>query len=288
MDFFTSERMRRQDAGGAGGRGQAQGRAARPSGFMPVMSAMARPDVSLPPALGEDIALFHDLDGSLLELASRPEAVKVAPYLPVLLTALHRRLGGALAIVSGRQIQTLDRLLYPLRLAGAGLHGAELRRDLRGSIETTATAGSGDLPEALRRYFSDDPRIVIEDKGMAVAVHFRLAPERAAECEAVAAALASAMGLSATQGKMVIEVLPPEVNKGQAVQALMTLPPFAGRRPVFVGDDLTDENGILVAQAMGGYGIKVGAGPSVAHYRLGSVPEVHGWLAAGAGLRDFA
>jgi len=272
----SREQFRRQDAGPRDGRSAAQGRAARPVGAMP----------SAPPPLGDDVALFHDLDGSLLELAPRPDDVVVAPYLTGLLESLRSRFGGALAIVTGRQLQALDRLLHPLRLAGAGLHGAELRRE--GAIVETHSAPTDGLADALRRYFGDDPNILIEDKGIAVAVHYRQAPERAAECEAVASALASAMGLSATRGKMVIEVLPPQVNKGQAVQELMARPPFAGRRPVFVGDDLTDENGILVAQAMGGYGVKVGTGPSAARYRLGSVGAVHRWLAASAGLRDLA
>ena len=275
MMNFLSEQMRRQEAGPREGRRAAQGRAARPE-------AMAS---AAPPPLAQDIALFHDLDGSLLELALRPDEVVVAPHLPGLLETLQHRLGGALAIVTGRQIQTVDRLLFPLQLPAAGLHGAELRR-AGGSVETRPAATDG-LADALRRYFGEDPNILIEDKGMAVAVHYREAPERAAECEAVASALASAMGLAATKGKMVIEVLPPQANKGNAVQTLMELPPFAGRKPVFVGDDLTDENGILVAQAMGGYGVKVGTGPSAARYRLDSVGAVHRWLAAGAGLRKF-
>lgn len=272
---FLSEQMHRQDAGSREGRSAAQGRAPRPVGITPP-----------PPPLAADIALFHDLDGSLIELAARPDDVVVEAHLPDLLQALERRLGGALAIVTGRQLQTLDRLLHPLRLAAAGLHGAELRRPGM-AIETRPAATDG-LADALRRYFGDDPNILIEDKGVAVAVHYRQAPERAAECEAVASALASAMGLSATKGKMVIEVLPPQANKGHAVQTLMERAPFAGRKPVFVGDDLTDENGILVAQAMGGFGVKVGAGSSAARYRLDSVDAVHRWLAAGAGLRNPA
>ncbi len=276
MMNFLSEQRYRQDVGSREGRSAAQGRAARPE-------AMAS---TPPPPLAHDIALFHDLDGSLLDLAQRPDDVVVAPHLPKLLEALRQRLGGALAIVTGRQIQTVDRLLSPLQLPAAGLHGAELRR--AGAVTETRPAATDGLAEALRRYFGDDPNVLIEDKGMAVAVHYRLAPERAAECEAVASALASAMGLAATKGKMVIEVLPPQANKGNAVQTLMEQAPFAGRKPVFVGDDLTDENGILVAQAMGGYGVKVGAGPSAARYRLDSVDAVHRWLAAGAGLRNFA
>lgn len=280
------ESMRWQDAGMREGQ-VGQGRSTWPVHGESALQTTSRLDTP-PPPLSADVALFHDLDGSLLELAARPDDVVVAPYLPGMLDLLRQQLGGALAIVSGRQISMLDQLLHPLRLASAGLHGAELRRTLLGEIDAGAPDATGDLAEALRRYFGDDARIVVEDKGAAVALHYRLAPERAAECSAVASALAAAMGLAAAPGKMVIEVLPASVNKGMAVQALMAQAPFAGRRPVFVGDDLTDENGILVVQALGGYGVKVGAGPSSARYRLPGVAAVHRWLAAAAGLRNFS
>jgi len=234
-----------------------------------------------------EIALFHDLDGSLLELASAPERVIVPSYLPGLLDQLRATLGGALAIISGRPLATIDRLLAPLRLAGAGLHGAELRRDAGGAVLRDERQQPDGVAEALRHYFADDARVLVEDKGISVALHYRLAPERGAECDAVAAALASAMGLAVTQGKMVSEILPAAANKGLALQALMRVPPFAGRRPVFVGDDNTDEDGMAVAQALGGYGIKVGSGASAAQYRLDDVQDVHRWLAAGAQLRGW-
>lgn len=289
------EGNRRQDAGSQDGRSAAQGRAARPVGSPWTANRASdlawlratRPDMRPPPLNVDEVALFQDLDGSLLELAPTPGQVEVAAYLPGLLHRLNQALGGALAIVTGRPLSAIDRLLHPLLLAGAGLHGAELRRDPLGEVIVGGRIATAGAAEALRQYFAGDERVLIEDKGAAVALHFRLAPERAAECSAVVAALASAMGLAAQQGKMVIEALPPSVNKGQALQWLMALPPFAGRMPVFIGDDLTDENGILVAQAMGGYGIKVGGGPSAAHYHLDSVTEVHRWLAAGVALQDF-
>lgn len=241
-----------------------------------------------PPALqAAEIALFHDLDGSLLDLASTPDRVVVPSYLPGLLDQLRALLGGALAIVSGRPLATIDRLLAPLRLAGAGLHGAELRRDPGGAVLRDERQYPEGVAEALRHYFADDPRVLIEDKGISVALHYRLAPDRGAECDAVSAALASAMGLSVTQGKMVAEILPAAANKGLALQTLMRGPPFATRRPVFVGDDTTDEDGFAVARALGGYGVKVGAGASAAQYRLDDVQDVHRWLAAGARLRGW-
>lgn len=248
-------------------------------------AVMAWPDP--PPLRATEIALFHDVDGTLLELAPEPDQVCVASYLPGLLTQLREELGGALAVVTGRSLATIDRLLDPATLAGAGLHGAELRRRPGGDILRDDALAPQGVAEALRHYFADDPRILIEDKGLSVALHYRQAPERWAECEAVASALASAMGFGAAEGKLVMEILPAAANKGRAVRTLMESAPFAGRMPVFVGDDLTDENGILVVQAMGGYGIKVGAGPSAAKYRLRGIDEVHRWLAAGARLRDF-
>ncbi|HSW13376.1 MAG TPA: trehalose-phosphatase [Solimonas sp.] len=232
-----------------------------------------------------EIALFHDIDGSLLELAADPDQVIVAAYLPALLAELREALGGALAVVTGRPLSVIDQLLTPLRLAGAGLHGAELRSDPEGPILQGPYLDAGGVAEALRLYFAGDPRILVEDKGMAVALHYRHAPMRRAECEAVVGALASTLGLSVTLGKMVVEALPPAANKGQALQQLLRQPPFAGRMPVFVGDDVTDEDGIAVAQALGGYGVKVGPGPSAARYRLDTVRDVHRWLAAGAALQ---
>lgn len=234
----------------------------------------------IPPQLPlSDIALFHDIDGSLIEIAPSPDQVVVPEYLPRLLVHVREAVNGALAVVTGRSLEVIDRLLAPARLAGAGLHGVEIRRDAEGPILCECRRSPAGVLEGLRQYFAGDPRILIEDKGMTVALHYRAAPERAGECEAVASALASTMGYSVTPGKMVVEVLPPEANKGQAVRALMELPPFAGRRPVFIGDDRTDEDGILVAQAMGGFGVKVGEGATAAWFRLPSVGDVHRWLA---------
>jgi len=252
---------------------------------MNVAPELDLPWQSPPLALGDDVALFHDIDGSLIEIAPEPEQVVVARYLPELLGELRGVLKGALAVVTGRRLEVIDRLLQPIKLAGAGLHGAEIRREPDGAVVSQEMRAPLGMAESLARYFADDPRIYIEDKGMTVALHYRAAAERATECQAVASALASAMGFSVTTGKMVVEVLPPEANKGQALRMMMESPPFAGRKPVFVGDDKTDEDGILVAQAMGGYGVKVGEGPSAARYRLPSVTQVHRWLAQAARVR---
>lgn len=232
----------------------------------------------LPPLLLAHMALFHDLDGSLVELAETPDRIVVADDLPALLQAVHRMLGGALAIVSGRTLDSIDQLLAPLRLAGAGVHGAELRHSPDGVVLRGDAAPMRGIRRALQQRFADDSRIIVEDKGLSVALHYRQAPERMAECHAIAADLGLSNGLTLNIGKSVVEILPPGPNKGHATRALLQHPPFAGRLPVFVGDDETDEDGIALVQEIGGIGVKVGAGPSAADYRLPDVATVHRWL----------
>jgi len=234
-----------------------------------------------PPVWNEGIALFQDFDGSLVEIAPHPSAVVVTPVLQGLLHNVQQALGGALALVSGRRLNELDHLLPRLQFAGAGAHGAELRNQQASPVAATQHASLHNLAEALRIYFLADPRIVVEDKTLSVALHYRQAVERGAECDALMRDFAAASGLSLCYGKCVVEALPAGIDKGSAVRSLMALPPFKGRVPVFVGDDLTDEHGIAAVQAMGGYGIKVGSGSSAARYRLNSVRDVHRWLAEG-------
>ena len=234
----------------------------------------------LPPLLPPQAALFHDLDGSLVELAETPDSIVVAETLPGLLQAVQQMLGGALAIVSGRRLESIDRLLAPLRLAGAGVHGAELRHSPGGAVLRGDAAPMRGIRRELQQSFASDPRIIVEDKGLSVALHYRQAPERMAECHALAADLSLSNGLTMNVGKSVVEILPPGPNKGHATRALLQHPPFAGRLPVFVGDDETDEDGIALVQELGGIGIKVGAGPSAADYRIPDVETVHRWLAA--------
>lgn len=233
-----------------------------------------------PPPLSKRAALFLDLDGSLLEIAQQPDAVTVPEHLVPLLDAVRSKLQGALAIVSGRELQFIDRLLTPLRVAGAGVHGAQLRLAPDEDIVSTVAAGLGSLVETLREYFADDPRVLIEDKRLAVALHFRAAPERAQECRKLLADLAEALALNLKPGNMVVEVLPPGPDKGRAVRALMDRPPFFGRLPLYLGDDATDEDGIRVVQEMGGHGVKIGPRPTAARFHLPDVAAVHRWLAA--------
>lgn len=227
------------------------------------------------------IALFNDFDGSLIDIAEHPGEISIAPLLPALLKGVQDTLGGAFALVSGRRINQLDGFFPEFQFACAGVHGAELRCRPGDRIVTDGEVGLQGLAEALRQYFKSDPRILVEDKGLSVALHYRRAPERQVECEGFMQALATEAGLVVQAGKCVLDALSPGVNKGHAVRTLMSAPPFRGRIPVFIGDDLTDEHGIIAAQSLGGYGVKVGSATTAAKFRLPDVAAVHRWLASG-------
>ena len=232
------------------------------------------------------IALFLDFDGTLADIAPRPDGVAVVEDLPGLLAALCRELNGAAALLTGRRLCEVDNFLGAVILPGAGLHGAELRFAANEESRLQWRPDTQARVNRLRRRFGTDPRIVVEDKGAAVALHFRQAPERAAECCEAMDSLFRGTDFEIILGSMVVEARPRGANKGRALQTFMAQPPFAGRKPVVAGDDLTDEDGFEAASAMGGYGVKVGTGPTHAQYRCLSVAEVHDWLAAS--LRDLA
>jgi trehalose 6-phosphate phosphatase len=232
-----------------------------------------------PPLLSTTAALFLDFDGTLADIALHPDEVVVSEPLPELLLALRERLAGAVAVVTGRRLAAVDAMIAPARLAGSGLHGAELR--MNGHEEarlSTEPGGAGPLARALAARFADDPRIYVEDKGAGVSLHYRRAPERARECEEALRALAPRELFDVTMGHLVVEARPRGADKGAALAALARLPPFAGRAPVFVGDDVTDEDGFRAAERLGGYGVKVGPGPTAARYRISEVGGVHEWL----------
>jgi trehalose 6-phosphate phosphatase len=233
-----------------------------------------------PPLLRADAALFLDFDGTLAAYAQHPDGVKIEAGLPGLLARLRERLAGALAIVSGRPLEGLDAMLGPPRYAGAGLHGLEWRLERGKTHRSASPVGASRILAALRERFGADRRIVIEDKGAGVALHWRRAPERAAECIAFMREIVTSPELEILRGHAVVEARPRGVHKGAAVQAIARHAPFLGRRPVYVGDDRTDEDGFRAALVLGGHGVKVGPEPSEARYRLASVSAVHEWLAA--------
>jgi trehalose 6-phosphate phosphatase len=243
---------------------------------------------TLGPTLPEpaaDWALFLDFDGTLIDIAPRPDAVVVDPALPALLARLARATEGALAIVSGRHLDDVDRLLAPCRLPAAGLHGL-MRRDAQGRVTTTAVDGTllARARTALGTFAMANPGIVLEDKGLTIALHYRQAPASEAAARAVVAAIVAALAgrVEIQEGKMVLEIRATGADKGSAVEAFMAEPPFRGRLPVYVGDDLTDEHAFATVNRLGGRTIKVGSGASLADWRLPSVAALRDWLAAAA------
>lgn len=232
------------------------------------------------PRRGEAWSLFLDFDGTLAEIASTPEEVHVNSVLHVTLGALFEALDGALAVISGRPIAQLDRFLAPLRLPVAGMHGLE-RRGTDGRVMRRPDGAPvlDGLRERLSKLAGEDGRLVLEDKGPTVALHYRGAPEREAELRArMDEWVAELDGYRVLYGKMVLEALPAKTGKGQVIEAYMHQRPFRGRRPVFAGDDVTDEDGFAVVARLGGISIKVGDGPSGASYRASTVGTFVAWL----------
>ncbi len=234
------------------------------------------------PAPEQRWSLFLDFDGTLTEIADTPGAVRIDPRLPATLAELAATLDGAVALVSGRPVAELDRLLAPARLPTAGLHGLQ-QRFADGEVRQLgphngALAG---MRAGLARFVAEDPRLLIEDKGQAIALHYRGAPERADECrEAVILASAEHREYQVLEGKMVFEIKPRSMDKGRAIEAFMQHAPFAGGTPAFVGDDTTDEDGFRIVNSLGGLTVKVGAGATAARHRIGGVPALLGWLHA--------
>jgi len=241
-------------------------------------------DLAPPPPLdaGRD-ALFLDFDGTLVELADSPGAIRVEPGLVPLLERLRQRLDGRLAIVSGRAIADLERHLPAAGIAFSGSHGLELRFADGTRLPLSVPIGLDDVRAEVERFAAPVPGLIVEGKPAGIALHYRLAPEQGPRADAFMAALAKARGFSVQRGAMVAELRPSGATKGDALKAFMTEPDFAGARPWFVGDDLTDEHAFEAAAALGGAGILVGPPrETAARYRLDSVGAVAGWLRLGS------
>lgn len=212
-----------------------------------------------PASVAAQGALLLDFDGTLVPIAGRPDAVEVPGETIALLRQLHRRLGGALAIVTGRDLATLDRLLAPLVLPAAGEHGLALRRRVGGGVELAAPHV---LPEVLcaagQAIATAHPGTVLELKHAGIALHYRAVPGAAVSLLAAMCALvAGHPGHELLPGHMLLEIRPRGIDKGGAVRALMGAAPFAGRTPIFIGDDITDEDGIAASRALGGFGLRM-------------------------------
>lgn len=235
----------------------------------------------LPP---RDTAFFLDFDGTLAELVSQPDRAAIHPEALAILQELQSAADGAIAVVSGRSIEQLDQMLFPLRLPLAGVHGAE-RRDASGRVRRVRynAESEGRITASIADFVNARPGLLMEKKPGAVALHYRQRPELEAESRDFADALARQDPLvQLIGGKKVMEFKLSSRTKGDAIREFMAEAPFAGRRAFFAGDDATDEAGFAVVNGMGGISMKIGPGASAARHRKKNIPAFLDWLAHAA------
>lgn len=249
------------------------------------MSATAPLALPPPPPVRDDWAVFLDIDGCLLDFADRPEDVVVPQGLHDDILRLRDALDGALAVVSGRSLAQIDALFPEMRLEAAGLHGLELRS--APARHTDRDAALGDLKRirsAAEQVVSQHPGAWVEDKGIGLAFHWRTAPGARRALEAIAASATSQLdGYRLQHGNCVLELRPDGHHKGTAIEHLMHGAPFAGRVPVYAGDDFTDEDGFMTINSLDGLSIIVGdRRPTTARHAIGDTGALRAWLAEGA------
>jgi trehalose 6-phosphate phosphatase len=233
-----------------------------------------------PLSLGE-ASLFLDLDGTLAPIAARPQDVRPDPRRTSLLERLVDATDGRLAVVSGRTLCDIDRILEGCVVPVAAVHGLVMRDPQGRLTEAAPHPGLAHAVADLSAFAARDGGLIVEDKGLSVALHFRLAPPYADAARACAREVAARTGLALQEGDMVEELRTPGPSKGDSVRCFMDMPPFAGATPIFVGDDATDEDGFEAAGALGGMGVAVGRHRAVnAHYRLAGVEAALAWLEA--------
>jgi trehalose 6-phosphate phosphatase len=235
--------------------------------------------VRAPPSISAGDALFLDIDGTIAPIEASPDRVGPSAHRNRLLHALNGRLAGALGILSGRTIEDVDRILDRPAAAVGAVHGL-LRRGADGVLTAPEPApGMAEARVRLEPLARAHPGVLLEDKRHALAVHYRGAPEAAEAVAEACRAVSALTGLTVQQGHMVVELRTPGASKGDALGAFMSELPFAGRRPIMVGDDLTDESAFAVATELGGFGVLVGEGrPTSAQFSLKSVDAVLRWL----------
>lgn len=228
-------------------------------------------------------ALLLDVDGTLLDIAATPAGVVVSPTLRSTLSDLLAQSGGAVALVSGRTIDTLDRLFAPLKAPAIGGHGAEMRLSAQEPpLKRRPVSIADPLRRRLHALADIDPRLLVEDKLHSIALHYRLVFLQEAFLKKEVTRLVAAEGADNMEilfGKAVIEIKPTLFNKGSAVSALMTYPPFAGRIPLFIGDDTTDESVFAILPDLAGRGYSVGRAMAGADGTFASPQAVRSWLA---------
>ena len=232
--------------------------------------------------------LFLDVDGTLIELSDSPLDTHADSDLKTLLADVAERLSGAVALVSGRSIAYLDALFAPLRLPAAGLHGVE-RRKASGVIQGASFVDTqlDSARTALTALVTAHPGTLLEDKGRTIAVHFRMAPHAEAAVRDVVGVSAALLGSNyhIQGGSMMLEIKPRGFSKGSAIKAFMLEPPFSGRKPVFVGDDLTDQEGFKAVEDQGGISIAVGDRVR-GQFHMDDAAAVRRWLEGISALHD--
>jgi trehalose 6-phosphate phosphatase len=236
-------------------------------------------DIMPPSETPMNWALFLDIDGTLLDLAPEPGEVFVPRSLPLRLDALRRRFGGALALISGRALAGVDHL-FPGCHDAAGSHGVEWR--LAGTTTVLADPWPDEVTAMVESKAALLPGIVVERKPRSVALHYRHMPECESAVKAMAETAIRNIGapLRLLEGKAVIEIVSPEADKGTAIDRFMRLPPYAGRRPVFAGDDISDEDGFAAVNRLDGLSLHIGRSLATkAHFRLSSPASLRRWLA---------
>ena len=226
-------------------------------------------------------ALFLDVDGTLLDIRDNPSEVLADSELIETLEACFHILGGAMSLVSGRSIAEVDRIFSPSVFPVAGAHGAELRFDGGRMMNVASEPLPDSVMSALEALAGSNDGLLLEKKRGGASLHYRKAPQLEAKCRRLVMALMAELGdtYRLIAGKKVFEIAPAAHNKGAAIRTFLTEPPFAGRAPVFIGDDVTDEDGFLAVNPVAGTSIRVGNNePSEAQYRLPNVQSVREWL----------
>jgi len=226
-------------------------------------------------------ALFLDLDGTLLDIAENPSDVRVSAELLALLSRLMLAMDGAVAVITGRSVADADAILAGALGAVAGVHGAEMRYTVASTVQWNSDNTPVWAARADTYALADRLKLLIEDKRGSIALHYRHAPELATEALAGAEQIGARYGLRVMQGQMVVELIAGMRTKGDALAAFMNIAPFTGRRPIAVGDDVTDEDAFQSAHACCGFGVLVGRPrASAATYGLDGPASVAAWLEA--------